>query len=139
MCIRDRHCVGTGDLWETRSIHRDIIHHGFKQPHELADVITEADAFILPSTFEPWGVVLHEMAIAGLPILCSNRVGSATEFLVPLQNGFDFSPNEKSISRALEKLYRLTENELQSYGECSRNLGLKRTPSHWVNTLLQQL
>ena len=75
------YCVGTGDLWEERMIHPKIFHHGFKQPYELAPFLEDAACFVMPSKKEPWGVVLHEMAIAGLPLIASKNIGSATAFL----------------------------------------------------------
>ena len=67
------HCIGTGDLWDERMIHPKIVHHGFLQPHELTPHLIDAAAFVMPSKKEPWGVVLHEMAIAGLPLLAAVR------------------------------------------------------------------
>ena len=45
----------------------------------------------MPSKKEPWGVVLQEMAIAGLPLLTSQHVGAATMFLEEHENGLVFS------------------------------------------------
>jgi glycosyltransferase involved in cell wall biosynthesis len=64
------HCVGTGDLWEKRAIHSDIVHHGFLQPAELKKLVDTCDVFVLPSHKEPWGVAAHEMAACGLTLLC---------------------------------------------------------------------
>lgn len=38
---------------------------------ELAEELEKAGAFILPSVTEPWALVIHEAACAGLPILAS--------------------------------------------------------------------
>ncbi|MCX7046018.1 MAG: glycosyltransferase [Candidatus Sumerlaeota bacterium] len=35
-----------------------------------------AGAFILPSEYEPYGAVVNEALLAGLPVLCSSRVGA---------------------------------------------------------------
>ncbi|MDA9714919.1 glycosyltransferase family 4 protein, partial [Bacteroidota bacterium] len=69
-------CVGTGEKWDDRIIHKKIKHFGFLQPEELKDVISLSGVFVLPSKFEPWGVVLHEMVTSGMPILVSDQVGS---------------------------------------------------------------
>ena len=63
---------------------------GFMQPDQLVDYIKESGCFILPSSFEPWGVVVHEFACAGLPLLLSNEIGSKNTFLLPGVNGYQF-------------------------------------------------
>jgi glycosyltransferase involved in cell wall biosynthesis len=40
-----------------------------------------ADVLILPSSREPWGLVVNEAMAAGLPVIVSDRVGSATDLV----------------------------------------------------------
>ena len=61
-------CIGTGDLWKQRVEHNNIEHFGFLQPNEISDKIT-GGIFVLPSHFEPWGVVVHEFVMAGFPMI----------------------------------------------------------------------
>lgn len=129
------HCIGTGAMWKDRAIHPKIIHHGFVQPDKLQNHIVDAAAFVMPSIKEPWGVVLHEMAIAGLPILCSNRVGAASRFLKTGMNGFCLEPTEEGIQKALLKLYNASKSKLKEFGERSRELGTSETPERWVQNL----
>ena len=44
---------------------------------ETQRVISTYDLFILPSRFDGWGVVVNEAILAGLPVLCSDRVGAS--------------------------------------------------------------
>src|SRR5690606_23915945 len=55
-------CIGAGELFEQRTIHQSIKHLGFQQPEQLKETLRNAGVFVLPSRFEPWGVVVHEMA-----------------------------------------------------------------------------
>src|SRR5690606_26573335 len=59
-------------------------------PDELAAVYACADVFILPSSYEPWAVVVCEAAAAGLPILASEVVGAAGELCRNGVNGWLF-------------------------------------------------
>jgi glycosyltransferase involved in cell wall biosynthesis len=129
------HCIGTGDLWEQRKIHPKIFHHGFKQPHELHPYLVDAACFVMPSKKEPWGVVLHEMAIAGLPLLASDRVGAASAFLREGENGFMFSLGQ--ISDALERFMDMPPTSLRQYELASRRFGTEHLPVHWVGELLK--
>jgi glycosyltransferase involved in cell wall biosynthesis len=39
-------------------------------------VIAHYDVLVLPSRYDGWGVVVNEALIAGVPVICSNRVGA---------------------------------------------------------------
>lgn len=39
-------------------------------------VIAAYDALVLPSRYDGWGVVVNEALMAGVPVICSNRVGA---------------------------------------------------------------
>ena len=61
---------------------------------ELAALYTCGDVFILPSSIEPWAVVVCEAAAAGLPIVASNVVGAAGELCREGVNGRLFPPGD---------------------------------------------
>jgi len=128
------HCIGTGELWDDRAIHPKIIHHGFKQPHELAPHLVDAACFIMPSKKEPWGVVLHEMAIAGLPLLATQFVGASSQFLNHNQNGIIFEPS--NLQEALQAA--MSKNDFSRTHESteSHKLGTSHMPKDWSRILL---
>ena len=131
-------CVGTGEKWEDRIVHKKIKHLGFLQPEELKDVISQTGVFVLPSKFEPWGVVLHEMVASGMPILVSDQVGSINTFLNNNVNGMSFSYLKKEdFKNKLLKFMHLSDQELLKMGEESVLLSKKKTPAKWVETLNQ--
>ena len=59
---------------------------------ELARLYSCGHAFILPSSYEPWAVVVCEAAAASLPIIASRIVGAAGEVCREGVNGWLFSP-----------------------------------------------
>ena len=131
-------CVGTGEKWDDRIVHKNIKHFGFLQPKELKDVISQTGVFVLPSKFEPWGVVLHEMVASGMPILVSDQVGSIHTFLNNNVNGMSFSYFKKEdFKNKLLKFMHLSDQELLKMGEESVLLSKKKTPAKWVETLNQ--
>lgn len=129
------HCIGTGELWDSRATHPKIIHHGFKQPDELEPHLVDAACFVMPSKKEPWGVVLHEVAIAGLPMLVSHAVGAATKFLNPRING-EWIYSEDFISE-LRIHMSLRESQISKMGEHSHRLGFEWTPQKWAHTAVE--
>ena len=131
------HCIGTGQLWKDRAVHPKIFHHGFKQPYELSPFLEETAVFVMPSKIEPWGVVLHEMAIAGIPLLASTKVGAATAFLNPGKNGAVFEL--KDLSDVLRSFMTKTEEERIVMGRESHDLSTNNTPRQWCNELLHIL
>lgn len=132
------HCAGNGDLWENRTLHESIIHHGFLQPAELAKLAHECDALVLPSYKEPWGVVVHEMAAAGLVLLCSDKIGAATSFLEEGKNGFTFEHNNSaSLFQVFTKFTELEDSEILKMGNHSLKMAQKITPEKWAQTALE--
>ncbi len=133
-------CVGTGELFEQRIKHDKIKHLGFKQPSEMSEIIKETGVFILPSNFEPWGVVVHEYAAAGYPLLLSDKVGAGTEFLENNKNGFLFeAENKKSLKTALQKTFSLNGDELINMSKESVKQATKISSNTWANTVVEIL
>lgn len=131
-------CIGTGDLEPFH--HPKIRHFGFIQPGDMESIIKNTGVFVLPSRFEPWGVVVHEFAAAGFPLLCSRAVGAAAEFLEEGVNGFTFEAgNKEQIKNALKRMMASSDEELLRMGEHSREKASAITPVTWGNTLMTLL
>lgn len=133
-------CVGTGEEFENRVEHPKIKHFGFVQPSELLPILKETSVYILPSHFEPWGVSVQEMAIAGFPLLLSDEIGSKEAFLHEGENGYVFkSGSAEQIFEAMNKITELSEQGILSMSKKSHDLGVVNTPENWANTLLSFL
>ncbi len=135
--------AGTGELQEAvmaspSGKHPRISHLGFKQADAMQEVVAQCGAFVLPSHYEPWGVVVHEHACAGLPLLLSSAVGAAERFLVEGENGFSFTAGEKdSLRKALIAIIQCSDAELHAMGERSAALGNSWDPDAWATTALE--
>ncbi len=133
-------CVGTGELFEQRMKHPKIKHFGFVQPKDMGDIIADTSVFVLPSNFEPWGVVVHEYAAAGYPVICSDKIGAASAFLENGKNGFYFqSENKESLKSAFKKIVKTPDDELIRMGEISQTKSLKLSPEKWADTVIKIL
>ncbi|MBL7943402.1 MAG: glycosyltransferase, partial [Flavobacteriales bacterium] len=101
-------------------------------------IISQCGAFILPSTREPWGVVVQEMAASGLPLLCTDRVGAAHAFLRENENGWKFKASDRqSLTNALTQLFETSDESLVVMGEKSREISQIINHDTWVKTALQ--
>jgi glycosyltransferase involved in cell wall biosynthesis len=128
-------CLGTGDIEPIN--HPKIKHFGFVQPNDLPQYIKQTGVFVLPSRFEPWGVVIHEFAAAGFPIICSNEVGAKTAFVEHNMNGYVYKAGDISeLKKQLKKIMGLNDIELLQMGEKSVEKAQKITPEIWSATLI---
>lgn len=128
-------CLGTGDIKPIE--HPKIKHFGFVQPHELEKYIAQTGVFILPSRFEPWGVVVHEFATSGFPLLLSNAVGAKKQFLEENKNGFSFNPNDvESLKKVMKQIIEKSDQELIEMSKISHQKGQSITPETWAKNLI---
>jgi glycosyltransferase involved in cell wall biosynthesis len=90
---------------------------GFQQREYLINFYIVSDALVLPSTDEPWGMVINEAMCFGLPIIASDKVGAAVDLVQDGYNGFIFpSENIEKLADCIEKLINLTANQRQIFG-----------------------
>ncbi|UKN02816.1 glycosyltransferase family 4 protein [Paracrocinitomix mangrovi] len=128
-------CIGKGEIPALN--HPKIKHLGFIQPDQLDEVIRETGVFVLPSNFEPWGVVIHEYALAGFPIISSTEVGANEDFVLPDQNGWIVNPNNSDeLKKVILKVFSKNTEELIEMGKISHELGGKNTPQKWAKSLM---
>jgi glycosyltransferase involved in cell wall biosynthesis len=67
---------------------KHVLFLGFKQPRELPYYYRLGDLLIMPSTSEPWGLVVNEAMSCGIPVLCSHKVGAAQDLVIEDLTGF---------------------------------------------------
>jgi len=58
-----------------------VLFYGFRQIEENPIFYALAEAFILPSLYEEWGLVVNEAMAAGLPVIVSRTAGCAEDLL----------------------------------------------------------
>ena len=61
---------------------------GFQNQSELPRYFVAADIFVLPSRYEPWGLVVNEAMCFGLPVIVSDQVGAGGDIVRSGVNGF---------------------------------------------------
>ncbi|EQD75263.1 Glycosyl transferase, group 1 domain protein, partial [mine drainage metagenome] len=70
----------------------------------LAAAMTEAEALVLPSEYEAFGLVLLEALAHGTPVIAS-RVGGIPEFIEPERSGLLVPPGDAAaLTDAMEQL-----------------------------------
>ncbi len=89
---------------------------------ELAAHYASADAFLFPSLWEGFGLVLLEAMASGLPVV-SRPVGGAPEVVVQGRNGFLYESEGEAVE-ALERVWSLDRNWIVE--DVHRRYSLKR-------------
>lgn len=89
--------IGNGPDYAKLKGYPDVEIKDFMPQEELAEELEKAGAFILPSVTEPWALVIHEAACAGLPILASDCCGAVSCFVKDGENGFLFKPGKQTF------------------------------------------
>ncbi len=103
--------AGEGEL-------RDVLAEALKQPgappatlagflnlSQMPDAYAAADALVLPSDHETWGLAVNEALASGLPVVVSDRCGCAADLVAPVEPSLIFrSGDVEDLSRALRRL-----------------------------------
>jgi glycosyltransferase involved in cell wall biosynthesis len=92
------------DLARTRGVGDSVVTTGTLSRSELLRELARADVLVLPSRFEPFGIVLLEAMAAGLPIVAS-RVGGIPEIVLDGETGLLVPPDRPAaLATALQQL-----------------------------------
>jgi glycosyltransferase involved in cell wall biosynthesis len=130
---------GTGPLERHVRGVQGVDVRGFVQPSDLPEVFAGAGCLVLPSVFEPWGVVVHEATAAGLPIICSTACGAAPHLVEDGYNGFLVGPGDpEGLSSALLRFTLLDGSEQRAMSLAARSLSFRYTPDRWAQTLISR-
>lgn len=95
---------------------------GFKNQSELPAYYAACDLFVLPSVFEPWGLVINEVMNAGKPVIASSCVGAVLDLIVPGLNGDVFEAGCVEDLREKLVFWLSDRKNLQRAGEESLRL-----------------
>ena len=128
--------IGDGYLKEKIAKYKCVELNGIITQDKIIEVAKTCDVFCLPSVYEPWGVVTHEMCCLGLPILISKKCGSSFDLVIENYNGFQFNPlSIKSIKKTILKFYALDRKAKQEFSQNSIDISDKINHHKWSNTL----
>ena len=99
---------------------RDIHFAGHRGSRDLPAFYAFAGCFVLPSTREPWGLVVNEAMASGLPVIVSDRCGCAEDLVAQGRNGLVFDPSdERQLADCLGLLAGFDAGRLAAMGRDS--------------------
>jgi glycosyltransferase involved in cell wall biosynthesis len=91
------------------SNNKSIVFLGPQYNDELLEVYQRGHLLILPSAYEPWGLVVNEALSSGIPVIVSDKVGAAFDLVETPKTGFVF--NSEDINELTTCMETILNNE----------------------------
>lgn len=121
--------LGTGpelDSLKQKDIFNLVRFCDFKTKEELPYYFAISDLFLFCSRYDGWGLVINEAIASGLPIICSNQVGSS-ELLIQGKNAFVLDCNDSDL--VSQSIIEILSNQKIAENMKNENLNLKKLTS----------
>lgn len=128
--------VGDGPLREEleKSSHPNVKFYGFASRDEVKRLLGEHDCLVLPSKREPWGLVVEEALMSGMPVLASNKVGSSVDLIKEYDSGVLFDPYDKEdFIKGVEQI----ENNYSQLKSNALNIDFAEREQNYINAFKQ--
>lgn len=136
--IRARHpgtrllVVGTGtyrDALVEQGRGHDVTFAGHVPDEDLAAAVAAADAVVLPSRYEPFGIVALEAAAAGAPLVVA-RSGGLAEIVVDGETGTSFPAQD--VAALADAVVRVLDDPAEAQRRAGRARGRLATGFDWA-------
>jgi glycosyltransferase involved in cell wall biosynthesis len=114
--------VGEGELRASlertlRTVSERVEFVGFKDWSELPAEYARADVLCVPSRYDGWGLVVPEGLASGLPVIGTDRMGAALEFVESGRNGWLIrAGDEEALFAAMREAALMSVDELREMG-----------------------
>jgi glycosyltransferase involved in cell wall biosynthesis len=136
----DLHIVGLGPEEGHLKAIEGTTMHGFLQPSEVATLMHECSCLVLPSSGEHYGLVVHEAAAAGLPLLVTESAGAVPGLLQDGYNGWSIPERDiAEWSAALSRMAGQFPERLGEMSSVSHALSTRLSPSGWARNLHEEI
>lgn len=105
------------DLATSSEFGSSVCFAGHKGSADLPPFYAFAGCFVLPSTREPWGLVVNEAMASGVPAIVSNLCGCAPDLIMEGRTGLTFSPSRPDeLTSSLHLFGSFSDEHLRRMG-----------------------
>ena len=116
----------------------DVKFEGQKDTATLVTYYAHATAFVLPSTSEPWGLVVNEAMASGLPVIVSSRCGCVDDLVKDGENGYITDPVDiEQLAGSMARMSALTNDERKAMGRRSLQIIASYSPSGFAAEVIR--
>jgi glycosyltransferase involved in cell wall biosynthesis len=110
---------------------------GFLNQSQLPATYCAADMFVLPSKFEPFGLVVNEAMLCGLPVAISDHVGAKFDLVRPDENGYVFPAGDVEALAGILREIHLDRAKRARMGAASRRRMETWSPREFVESIVR--
>lgn len=90
--------------------------------YEVPRWLAQSDVLILPSISEPWGLVVNEAMVCGLPVVVSQTCGCVEDLVINKQNGFVIDPQNAATLKNALQFFTDNPDKIDAMGKASEEL-----------------
>jgi glycosyltransferase involved in cell wall biosynthesis len=108
---------------------------GFANQTQLPEIYRASDLMVLPSEYEPFGVVVNEAMLCGCPVVVSDRVGAGYDLVSPGENGFVFPFGDVDSLAAILRETLIAPDRLGVLGDAARRRMRSWAPSDNISAV----
>jgi glycosyltransferase involved in cell wall biosynthesis len=106
----------------------------------MQQLMQDGELFVLPSLYEPWGVVVHEFAVSGYALVVTDKVGARTAFVKEGKNGSVIQAgNKAALKSSLMEWMSRSPERLAEAGMYSHELAMLVSPEHYAQSILRMM
>jgi|GEM_PF-395379 len=117
------HVIGSGSQLNALSakvarkgLSESVTFHGYLSPDKMLEVLSIADAAVIPSSYEPFGIVALELGAQGIPLIVS-KAGGLRETVPTTEFGYVLTKVDGQHIAALLQEIRADRSEAQKRSE----------------------
>ena len=110
---------------------------GFVNQSQLPAVYTAADLLVLPSEFEPFGLVVNEAMCCACPVIASDRAGASRDLVAPVCPDFVFRCGDVDALAQLIKKAAANPAHLKELGRAALSHILTWSPERNIAALAE--
>lgn len=112
---------------------------GFAQREQLALYYALADALILPTYTDTWGLVVNEGMACGLPIILSRAAGCGADLVTEGENGRIIPPKDVEALASAMNCFATRPDLCVIMGAHSRKRILEYSPQRWCEGIVRMM
>jgi glycosyltransferase involved in cell wall biosynthesis len=110
----------------------------FENQRAMPVVYRLADAVVLPSRSETWGLAINEAMASGRAVIAGSSVGAARDLIQPGVNGWVFESGQRpALAATLERAARAGTTALRRMGNAGRALITAWSPEECARRIAQ--
>ena len=114
-----------------------VVFPGFVHREELVDYYGLAEAFVLPTYTDTWGMVVNEAMACGLPVIVSQLAGCTADLVQEGCNGILVQSKDVASLEAAMKRIGGDAELIRRMGEVSARLILDYSPEKWAASVAE--